>query len=112
MKQLCEVQTSLAELNFRLSELLTESELKEIKLDQASSRVAQLQNEMHDGQQRLKQHEETLNNIEKAYASAKSDGKAALKKAKELSKGFTPEDDGFAEFREAYNKLVPDDVFS
>lgn len=106
MKQLYDVKGSMLKLTTNRTELLQQSELDKIKLDQARKEVTYLQNEVHDTQQRIVELQETLDHICRAYTNAKNEGKAALKKAKGLSKGFTPDDNGFDEFRAANEKLV------
>lgn len=104
MQQLCDMKGSMLKSTTKRTELLQQSELDKIKLDQARKEVTYFQNQIHDTRQRLAELQETLDRINRVYANAKNEGKVALKKAKDLSKGSTPDDAGFEEFRAAYDK--------
>jgi hypothetical protein len=49
-----------------------------------------------------------MTQIKEAYSNVKGQAKAALQKAKSLSKNCTPEDEAFDEFRQAYESLSAD----
>lgn len=57
----------------------------------------------------LTETEQTLNHVERAYANSRGKARTLLEKAKELSNGFTPTENGFEPFRDTYAKL-PDDL--
>ncbi|XP_044263469.1 structural maintenance of chromosomes protein 5 [Tribolium madens] len=91
-----------------LTILTVKSELNFIKIEKARRHAAYLENKAEEARRLLEESEATLNQVKEAYANVKGQAKAALQKGKGLSKGCTPEDDGFEEFRETHERLSTD----
>lgn len=89
-------------------QFLTEHQLNKINLDLAQSKVINLKNENRDILLVCSTAEETLQTISHKYLSVKREAQDLLQKGKDLSKGFTPMDDGFNEFKDAYDSLSND----
>lgn len=91
-----------------LTILTVKSRLNHIKIDNARRQAAYLENKGQELRRLVEESETTVNQIKDAYANIKGQAKATLQKAKGLSKGFNPDDEGFAEFRDAYERLSSD----
>ncbi|XP_044744459.1 structural maintenance of chromosomes protein 5 isoform X2 [Coccinella septempunctata] len=89
--------------------LLVKSQLSMMKVESARKKCMYLENKYHETKRLCDEAEEVLNTVKEKYADIVGQAKAALQKAKQLSKGFTPDDEGFNEFKEIYEKL-PDDL--
>ena len=92
----------------KLSELVTQSSLTSLKIEDFRKKLAYSENKIGDLRGQCQEAEETLNIIKDKYTDVMNQAKSLLTKAKSLSKGFTPADDGFDEFRTEYNKLSGD----
>lgn len=79
-----------------------------VKIEVERKKLAYLENSMKDNQKHLSEAEETLNLIKDKCNDIMNQAKAILMRAKGLSKGFTPADDGFTQFKQDYDKLPTD----
>ncbi|EFA05955.1 structural maintenance of chromosomes protein 5 [Tribolium castaneum] len=91
-----------------LTVLTVKSELNFIKIEKARRHAAYLENKAVEARRLMEESEATLNQVKEAYANVKGQAKAALQKAKGLSKGYTPGDEAFEEFRETHERLSSD----
>lgn len=92
----------------KLCDAKKDYELMTRKIEGDRKQLAYLQNSIVDNQRLCSEALETLNLIKDRYNDVMNQAKAMLMKAKGLSKGFTPADEGFSEFREEYDKLPID----
>ncbi|KAJ8916110.1 hypothetical protein NQ315_004477 [Exocentrus adspersus] len=92
----------------KLSNLVIESSVTSVKIEECRRKVAYLENKASESRQRCQEAEETLNRIRDRYTEVMTQAKSLLHKAKSLSNGYTPADDGFDEFRAVYEKLSND----
>ncbi|XP_063905128.1 structural maintenance of chromosomes protein 5-like [Zophobas morio] len=88
-----------------LSVLIVKSQLNSIKIDSVRRQAAYLENKNEEARRLMKESEATMSQVKEAYANSKGQAKAALQKAKGLSNNFTPDDEGFDEFREVHESL-------
>ncbi|KAF5306546.1 hypothetical protein FQA39_LY08868 [Lamprigera yunnana] len=111
LDKMVSVQSKIKDAFSQYSNVVLDSELDKINLEMNSKKVAFLQNKSKDLQILCQKTEETYNCVKIAYTNAIAESKKALSNAKQLSKGFTPADLGFAEFRDAYDSLS-DELFT
>ncbi|XP_056638861.1 structural maintenance of chromosomes protein 5 isoform X1 [Diorhabda sublineata] len=90
----------------KLLELEKKNALNIRKIGEIRKRLAYLENEINDKKQQCRESEENLNRIKEVYNDVMEEAKALLVKAKGLSNGLTPADDGFDEFRSKYESLT------
>ncbi|RZB38652.1 structural maintenance of chromosomes protein 5 [Asbolus verrucosus] len=88
--------------------LSVKSALNSVRIENARRDAAYLENKSEETRRLTSESEATLNQVKEAHANIKGQAKAALQKAKSLSKNLTPDDEGFAEFQEALEKLSSD----
>ncbi|XP_076261000.1 structural maintenance of chromosomes 5 [Rhynchophorus ferrugineus] len=93
----------------QLKDFFKKNSINFIKLIWIREKIDQLENNSSDAKRKVKEAENTFNTIVDKYNKLMQDGKAQLQKAKSLSNGFAPSDDGFDEFREIFDQL-PDDL--
>lgn len=87
------------------SDCSIKSNLNSIKIENARRRAAYLENQNEESRRLVSESEATMNRSKAVYSDMTIKAKATLQKAKNLSKNFTPEDDGFDEFRDSYDAL-------
>ncbi|KAK9886239.1 hypothetical protein WA026_015757 [Henosepilachna vigintioctopunctata] len=90
------------------NKLVVKSRLSLEKIELARRKAAYMENEFNESRRQCQEAEEILNKIKEKYADALAQAKTALQKAKNLSKGFTPADEGFLEFKNMYDNLSDD----
>ncbi|KAL3286561.1 hypothetical protein HHI36_001064 [Cryptolaemus montrouzieri] len=90
------------------NKLIVKSKLSTEKIELARKKAAYIENQFNETRRLYQEAEEILNQVKERYANALGQAKAALQKAKNLSKGFTPADEGFDEYREMYDRLSND----
>uniref|UniRef100_A0A6P7F6B6 Structural maintenance of chromosomes protein 5 n=1 Tax=Diabrotica virgifera virgifera TaxID=50390 RepID=A0A6P7F6B6_DIAVI len=98
------IQKSVGEM----VELEKRSMLNIRKVEEVSKAIKFLENDVSEKRRQCQEAEDTLKRIKERYSEFMEEAKALLSKAKSLSKGFTPGDDGFDEFREEYEALAAD----
>lgn len=99
------LQKVIVEEYKKISTLQNSVDLKQVQVSVHEKRITILENEIEDLRQLCQEAEKTLNNIKQSYDEITKRAKQSLQKAKELSNGFTPDDEGFNEFREEYDQL-------
>lgn len=67
-----------------------------------------LENDVKENRRKLEEDEQTLEKIKETYRRTLANAKEILNKAKALSRGFMPNEDGFDEFRQEYDSLPSD----
>ncbi|CAH0550064.1 unnamed protein product [Brassicogethes aeneus] len=92
----------------KIATLFTKNILSNIEIDSLRKKVAFLENKINDSRQALREAEDTLNRIKEHYSEVMAEAKTVLNRAKQLSNGFTPGDDGFNEFRDIFDGLSGD----
>ncbi|KAG5871908.1 hypothetical protein JTB14_025000 [Gonioctena quinquepunctata] len=107
LKNMPSTQDAIRNEITKLVENIKKSALILKKIEQIRKIVAYLENQMNENKRQCQDAEETLNLVKDRYAEVMSEAKSMLSKAKGLSKGFTPVDDGFDEFRNEYDSLPP-----
>jgi hypothetical protein len=91
-----------------LTVLTVKSTLNSVRIEKARRTAAYLENKNEEFRRLMRESETTMTQIKEAYSNVKGQAKAALQKAKSLSKNCTPEDEAFDEFRQAYESLSAD----
>ncbi|KAF5269830.1 hypothetical protein FQR65_LT05876 [Abscondita terminalis] len=109
ISKMVDEQSGIKEYFKKYSKIALDSELDKINLQICNRQIAVLQNKTKDLELNCQRTEETLNRIKTTYTNKMNEGKNLLSKAKQLCNGFTPDDEGFHEFRESYNSL-PDNL--
>ncbi|KAK4884603.1 hypothetical protein RN001_000874 [Aquatica leii] len=102
-------QSTVKEAFKKYSKIVLDPQLDKIDLEKCNRQITLLQNKSKDLQAICGRTEQTLNNIKTTYSNKMTEAKTLLNQAKQVSKGFTPDDQGFEEFRESYNNL-PDNL--
>lgn len=89
----------------KLCSIISKAEFSLLKIDTERDRLEFVQNQMAEKKRHVDEAEQQLNVIKDKYAEIMTQAKAFLTKAKSLSKGFTPADDEFQEFKAEYDAL-------
>lgn len=105
VKNLQPIQEANKENFLKLCESKKDHSLITVKIEVDRKKLAFLQNSITDNQRQCQEAEETLNLIKDRYSEVMNQAKTMLMKAKGLSKGFTPADEGFNQFQEEYDHL-------
>lgn len=79
-----------------------------VNMNVAEKHITFLENKAYDIRQLIEEAEQTLQIIKNSYEEITKEAKQALQKGKDLSNGYTPDQDNFDEFREEYDKLNDD----
>lgn len=87
------------------SRLRCEIDVKLLKIRLTERQITTLENKAYDIRQLCEEAERTLQVIKQQYDEITKEAKQGLQKGKDLSNGYTPDQDGFNEFREEYDKL-------
>lgn len=93
--------------NFFLKALV-DQEFNKIQLSVHEQKSMVLENKLLELQRHCSESEDNLRRLEDIYSDVSNRTKVALKNAKSLSKGFSPDDRGFDEFRREYDALPSD----
>lgn len=102
-------QTEIKDAYVQYSNILDQAELDKTNLSTARKQVTFLENKSQDIQRLYEEAAERLTHIKQLYTNAMNEAKDALSNARQLSNGYTPADDGFNEFKAAYDNL-PDNA--
>lgn len=89
-------------------EIISEADINEIKIEKLKEKMIHMENDFKEQKRQLLESEELLNRVKEVYANVVGQAKATLNKAKDLSNGFTPDDEGFNQYREIHDKLSSD----
>ncbi|XP_030758667.1 structural maintenance of chromosomes protein 5 [Sitophilus oryzae] len=99
------VQGTLKNQLVELKNLVVLSSVNSLKIEWLREKIECVENDMAEKKGRLREAEELYNAIADRYSGVMQEAKAQLLKAKELSDGLTPADDGFDKFRDMYDQL-------
>ncbi|KAK5648718.1 hypothetical protein RI129_003610 [Pyrocoelia pectoralis] len=106
--RLVSVQKEVTRAFSTYSKVMLDADLDQINLDTNRKQIIFLKNKSKDLETLCRKTEETLNVIKATYSSVIAEGKLALTKAKQLSNGLTPNDEGFNVYKEVYDNLPND----
>ncbi|CAH1154399.1 unnamed protein product [Phaedon cochleariae] len=99
------IQDAMKKEFSKLAELVKKGSLIVRKIEQERKELAYLENDINENRRQSQEAEDTLDIVKERYADVMNQAKSMLSKAKGLSKGFTPADEGFEEFRREYDAL-------
>lgn len=99
------LQKVIVEKYKKMTILQNNVNLKQMQVSINEKRITILENEVYDLRQLCQEAENTLQAIKQSFNDITKEAKQALQKGKELSNGFTPDDEGFNEFREDFDQL-------
>ncbi|KAI4468867.1 structural maintenance of chromosomes protein 5 [Holotrichia oblita] len=105
IKQMVNITKSQQEKFQAYSRLRCDIDVKQLQITILERQITTLENRAYDLRQICEEAERTLQNIKQQYDEITKDAKLALQKGKDISNGCTPNQDGFNEFREEYDKL-------
>ncbi|XP_074040926.1 structural maintenance of chromosomes 5 isoform X2 [Leptinotarsa decemlineata] len=108
LRSMPSIQDTIKKEMSKLVEHVRKSTLTLKKIDNIRKKIAYLENQLSENKRQCQEAEETLSLVKDRYAEVMSQAKSMLNKAKGMSKGFTPADSGFDEFRPHYNSLSSD----
>ncbi|ERL93414.1 hypothetical protein D910_10706 [Dendroctonus ponderosae] len=84
---------------------MTQNAINSVNVEVSRQKVEYFDNQIVDLRRLMEEAGETLNLVVDRYNAAMQAAKAQLQKAKSLSNGFTPADDGFDKFRQRAKSL-------
>lgn len=84
----------------KFTSLQTKWNLANLAADDLGKKIVFLENSVRDKRRVLEELGQILNKTKDHYSSVMSEAKTILNKAKSLSNGLTPDDEGFKEFQE------------
>lgn len=108
VKEMVLFQKEILSTFISCKELSIKSAISFKKLEASRNKASYLEQKFRDTKRQCDEAEEVLNAVKEKYCNIVGQGKAALQKAKQLSKGFTPDDEGFIEFKQKFDKLSRD----
>ncbi|XP_050302969.1 structural maintenance of chromosomes protein 5 [Anthonomus grandis grandis] len=99
------LQETLKNYFKELESLITTANLNSSKIEILRQKIEYMENQIVDSKRLIHEAQETLSLVTDRYNAAIQEAKNQLQKAKSLSGGFTPADQQFDQYREAYERL-------